>query len=385
MKRMLGAVAIIALFAACGTNAAQEQRRILGDIERAQSNPHGFKYVDQTLDGSDSIVVEGSASDDFRYDGTVSHNGKKLYRMIVSDDAVALQLIDRAATKSVVDYATRLDPVTGQALADGKWVVDFAGAPALNVVKVAKGDTEQGTAAQPQASRAVNPIGDDPFFDAADALHYTLRTIGGGFGMAAFNPDDVEYNPADDPWKDDAQKNLRGQGIRRYDLRQAPLPGRAQRGATQRLPGAAAFRKMAIYVRGSSAFEIKEQISLRDRREFRRAEEGRAAKYYLQLRDAALGGALASPLRERKMTLDIEPFDGAPIVVPGDAVKGILKDVIGERGLKSLFKFKVIGQNTGGVAVLPGVGQLYRSPAPSAAAPSSSSAPAPSGAGSPSP
>ncbi len=342
--------------AACGTGPGEQLRIVRATVDRAGARAHDYTYVDETLDGKERIVVEGHSYDDLRYEGVVSLNGKQLYEMIVSEDAVALRIIDKAATQSAISRVSK-DPLTDKALMDGRWVVDFIGAPPLNIVRATRSESsdksdDSGSSGSNAPARDSNPIGNDPFFSAADALRYTQRNL--IFGVGEFNPDDIEYNPADDPWRADADRDLRDKGIRRWDYRQPQLPPRAGRGAAQRLPFAIHFRKMALYVKGERAFEVQEQISVRDRKEFRRAESGRSARYFIQLRDAALRGAVSSPFRERRMTYTISPFTGGPITLPTNAEKGLLKNVIGERGLPSLFHFKVIGQGEGGVPVLPG-------------------------------
>jgi hypothetical protein len=353
-KRLLAASLLFVLAAvACGSGPAEQLHKTLGTLDRTASRPHDFTYEDDTLDGSQKITVQGRVSDDFLYGGTVSLNGKQLYEMIVSDDGVALKIIDTATAKNVINFAKAEDAVTGDALAAGKWVVDYTAAPPLTVA-AAQPQSTAGSGTTAALANQQDQIGNDPFFDAADALHYAERNMTVGGNVVEFNPEDINYNPADDPWASDAKANLRNKGIRRFDLTQPPLPTRAGRGEVQKLPTLSDFRKMSLYVKGDRTIKVREQISIADRKEFRRAGTGRAAKYYLALRDAAELGAVSSPLRERMMSYTVKPYVGGALALPVDAVRGILKDVIGAQGLQTLFKFKEIGGTTT-PGLIPGV------------------------------
>ena len=330
-----------------------------------------FSYVDATLDDSQRVSVVGRVQDDFLYSGTVKIGGSDLFEMVVSDDAVALRLIDLEATKLVIDFARTIDPKTADGLAGGGWVIDHTAAPALRAAERREPADDEGTTGSDVGTVAqVNPIGDDPFFDAASALQYAQRSFR-TTAVTRFNPEDIEYNPADDPWQSDAERTLEDQGIRRFDLIQPPLPLRAERGQQQRLPTLAHFRKMVVYLKGADAIEIREQVSIADRKEFRRAEVGRTAEFYLGVRDNAFRGAIAEPVRERRMIYRVEGFEDVAVSLPQEAVDGFLAEVLGERGLKSLFVFKNIG---GTPAALAGTG-----PAPGASPTASSTSSAPTG------
>jgi hypothetical protein len=241
----------------------------------------------------------------------------------------------------VIAAAEIADPITATALREGKWVVDHTVAPPL--LGAAAAIDEDKTAAEDTGSLRDRAIGDDPFADAAQAITYAERAVR-ATAVGRFNPDDIEYNANDDPWAADGEIDLEDQGIQRFDTGQPPLPRPAQRGQAQALPSVSHFRKMAIYLKGGQLDEIKEQVSLSDRREFRRAEEGRAADFFLKMREAAKEGAVDGELRERKMNYKVLTRGDVEISLPGDATEGLLADVLPM--LKNLFAFKFIGSDS---------------------------------------
>jgi hypothetical protein len=376
MRRASAALVIALLVAAasCGEGGAGARaRELVGALDETRANDRTFQYVDETLDGEQRIVVDGKVVDDLLYSGTVSLNDKKLFQAVVSDDSVAIKLLDVERTKPAIDAAEKADKITADALRSGRWVIDHTVAPPLLAAAAAPVDEEE-TADKPTSGggRNQNLVGDDPFTDSAQILNYVERAVRSGVGVEVYNPEDIQYNPLDDPWRDDKDVNLRDQGIQRFDALTPPLPARAERGKQQSLPQIEHFRKMAIYKRGEEVVEIREQISIADRREFRRAESGRAADYYLRLRDAALGGALSDELRERRMTYKVLRVGGVDVNVPGDAVKGILADAV--VALKAIFDFKFIGGS--GLPTIPGASPLpAASPAGDSSPPAATAAP----------
>jgi hypothetical protein len=152
------AVALLLTLVACGTSPATQQRAVIDTITRNQAKPTDFSYRDESLDDSQRITIEGRRSDDFLYQGTVALNGSKLYEMIVSDDAVALRLLDLNATRKVVSLASRIDPPTGAALGSGHWVVDFTAAPQLRVLVA----STSGTSGNKSSTLADTMTANDP-------------------------------------------------------------------------------------------------------------------------------------------------------------------------------------------------------------------------------
>ncbi len=369
MRKLAPALlATLLLAIACGSGGGRGTniRHVVNALGRSDNRSHSFTYFDETLDGKTRITVEGRVEDDFRYAGTVSLNGTPMFEAIVSDDAVAVRLLNVGAFGQVVEEARAGDAPTAQALADGRWVIDHTAAPEPSGAASSEGGDEE-SASDTSDSADETQIGNDPFFDAADAIRYSQDAFRGSIAVQPFNPEDIDYNPADDPWASDVDRDLDAEGVRRFDLVQPPLPPRPSRGDTARPPGVASFRKMIVYLKGERAQEVREQISIRDRVEFRRAEQGRTARYYLELRDAALNGGTLEPMRERRMNLELKPYKGGSIELPTDAQDGFLTEVLGSTGLRSVFGFKYIG----------GGAQVLASPAPTAlSTPSASQTPA---------
>jgi hypothetical protein len=345
----------VATVAACGRGGAGAlTREASAALDETRSESRTFRYVDATLDGKRTVIVDGKVQDDLRYSGTVSMNEKKIYQMIVSDDSVAVRFLSAAATKRAVAVAEKADPITARVLREGGWVVDHTVAPPLLAAAAAR--DEEVTADRPTTGlRRQNLIGDDPVVDGSQLLNYSERAVRSGFGVERFNAEAVGYNALDDPWAADGTRDLDDEGLVRYDLLQPALPSRAERGKAQTLPTLEHFRKMALYAKGEHVVEIRERISLSERREFRRAETGRAARYYLTLRDTALKGALQDELRQRDMRYTITKLGNVEVSLPPNAVEGILGDVLPV--LKSIFGFEYIGGS--GPTVTPG-----ESPAP---------------------
>jgi hypothetical protein len=351
--------------AACGGGSsfgalAREVTDALGttrDISRT------YHFVDDSLDGKQKIEVVGRVQDDLKYAGVVSLNGHKLYEEIVSDDSVALRILDPGRAKAVIDQAMKADPISGRALAEGRWVVDHTVAPPLLAATVETEDEDEQTADKAVADRRGPAIGDDPFVDSAQTVNYAIRVVRGAPQVQRFNPEDIDYVAQDDPWRDDVENDLEEQGIRRYDLTQPPLPPPAARGERQRLPSVDTFRKMALYIKGERTIELREQIAIDERTEFRRAEEGRTAKFYLVLRDAAKQGAVSGELRERRMEYKVMRTGTVDVNLPANAEEGLLSTVLPV--LKTLFTFKYIGTEAPGGL---GGGPLPSAPAASPAA-----------------
>lgn len=315
---LLGALAV----SACASGSAQgeDTRIVKGALDRTDQRGRTFIYEDVT--DTQEVVVRGEEADDLRYRATVSIDGKEMFEGIVSDDAFALRLIDPAAAQPVIDAVTAEDEIVGRALAEGRWAIDYTAAPPI----VRQGEGERRTGA-------------NPFLDAFYLFQYVDPAIEAAGGITTFNPEGLQYNPQDDPWSEDAERNLEDQGIQRYDLLVPPLPSRSQRGTQQTLPSLRHFRKMVFYLKGRVVVEMKEQIDISDRREFRRAEQGRAAEFYEQLRDAALAGFTQEPIRERRMAYEVESFGDVSVTSPEDTAEvGSLTAALGPQGLGALFE-----------------------------------------------
>lgn len=320
--RLAAGAALLALLgSACGAGQGEDLRRVRSAIDRTDLQSREFTYTEVT--DEQRVVVRGAEEDDLRYQAVVSIDGTDVFEGIISEDALALRLLDPDAAGEVVETAMGTDEEVGQALAEGRWVLDFTAAPPIVPERGSEGELA---------------LGRNPFLDAFYIPTYLDEAVLDGAGMTRFNPEGLDYNPRDDPWEDDAERNLQDQGLQRFDLILPPLPRRSERGTQQALPNVEHFRKMAFYMKGRTLIEVREQVDMEDRQEFRRAAEGRAAEYYLELLQAARGGFTQEPVRERRMTYEVRSVGNAdPVRLPDDAVTGTLESILGPSGLGSLF------------------------------------------------
>lgn len=290
MRRLPALVVVGLLAAACGSGrsgATKELRQVDAALDRAGRTPHTFEYTDRALDGGQEVVVRGRIEDDLRFQGTLYVDGKRVMTEVIADDAVAVRLYQPEVARQLIALAAGEDPIAAKALQEGKWVLDHTGAPPLTAER-----TREGTIS----------VGGNPILDAYYYFQYTQEALNGSGGMGRFNPDSVDYNPLDDPWQSDSIDELLDAGIARFDLALPPLPRPNERGTRAALPSARHFRKMVFYLKGRDVLEVREQLKLDDRPEFRRAGAGRAAKYYIDLLAAAKAGATTDPVRQRVST-----------------------------------------------------------------------------------
>lgn len=324
MGRFAAAAVVLALLVgACGSGGAagEEIRLVRSALQRTDAQGRTFTYTEVT--GDQRVEIRGKEEDDLRYQGLVTIDGVDVFEGIISDDAFALRLVDPARAPEVVAAAMAEDEVLGTALQEGRWVVDHTAAPA--VIQ--------------ERREGRSTVGANPFLDVFYLFQYLPQAINDGASMERFNPEDLQYNPEDDPWSEDAERNLQDRGVRRYDLVLPGLPSRSARGTEAALPSIEHFRKMAFYLKGREVLEIREQVDITDRREFRRAAQGRAADYYVELMQAALSGFTQEPVRQRRMRYQVGEFSSDITVgVPAEAEAGTLTQTVGDEGLGALFE-----------------------------------------------
>jgi len=244
-----------------------------------------------------------------------------VYRHLVADDAAAIQLLAAEAGDPVVIAATASDGVAGEALKERKWVMDPVGAPPI----LTAGSPEE------RASR----VGLNPLIDAVSIPTYAAQAVTEAVTIGLWNPEGIDYNPLDDPWRDDVDANLGAQGLRRFDIVQPPLPVGLQAGRSVTPPGPGHFRKMAFYLQGDRIVEIREQISFIDRREYRRAQEGQAPMANIEVIEAAMEGFTDEPVRERRLTYTVE-YQDVSVDIPPDAVAGSIGPALGVSGIGAM-------------------------------------------------
>jgi hypothetical protein len=317
MRRLFVTVLVLATagFAGCGERNVPE-RELNRALDRTEKESREFVYREQVeyeppraetevrrarpeiLDQSNEVT--GRVEDDLRFALTYSGSGTPIAEAVVSDDALAARIIDvQAALSNNRQAVERLgaiggsaeDPEAFRALLDGRWVIDYKAAPPLALAVTQEGEIE---------------VGRNPAQDAILAFQYFRRAIEEAAGVVEFNPDGIEYNPADDPWSDDKDKDLRAKGIRRYDLIAPGLPRRGQASGQSRDPGTPHFRKMAFYVRGDRVLKVVEKIDIEGQRDFRRIlDQDRGSDYHRDMLKRALEGGTRDLVRERSMSYEV--------------------------------------------------------------------------------
>jgi hypothetical protein len=220
--------------AACGNSrAATDRDELLSVLRRTAPLSKSLTYVDQASERA--VRVDATVEDGFRYSAAASMDGSPAYSVVVSDDAIAF----------------RADPsFTGElpgpgAAAGSEWVIDRAGAPPAIV---------------PAKERF--PAGANPVVDALLVLDYAEQASRQALAVVKFNPDDIEYRPAEDPFPTPGPRS----GVTRFDFRRPNLPSVSELGgANQAVPGVEHFRKMSVYVRDGRVVAVREDIDVAGR------------------------------------------------------------------------------------------------------------------------
>ena len=246
--RGAAAVAIVAgVFAGCGTKN-EDRKEALAAIRAISTTPRQFRAVE--TEGDQKVIVNGVIGDDFRYRARVSVDGNPLLEEIVSDDAIAIRVLDQTRLSAAVDTTAS---VTGNAEADaalreGRWVIDKSGAPPLNST-VKRG----------------GPVGGrDPVNQAVTIATYVEQSIGQSFGVFKYDAESIDYKPSEDPF----ETTEKMPGISRYDLLRPDVPRVSESGGSgQRvnLPGVAHYRKLSVYVSKGKVIRVAERIQFDER------------------------------------------------------------------------------------------------------------------------
>jgi hypothetical protein len=106
-------------------------------------------------------------------------------------------------------------------------------------------------------------VGDDPIYDAQTVFDY-VEEAARQMPVRKFNEDALDYRPKDDPFP----KPSRSSDVVRYDFVRFPVPrpaDAASGGGNQPVPGAANFRKMAVYVKDGLVIRVLEQMDVASR------------------------------------------------------------------------------------------------------------------------
>ncbi|HEY3241566.1 MAG TPA: hypothetical protein VGL92_18540 [Acidimicrobiia bacterium] len=266
----------------CSSEAKTTEKTLRAALRATEHLSHRFVYKETFVseDGKRDTEVRGLVEDDLRYKARLSVGGVAVLDEAVSDDALAVRLIQPAALgdflrrptekgkggsgvgsaeagapgplsgcpakASCSGYIARDDtPDPAAALRSRRWVLDKAGAPAV-------------FSANPAEERG---LGEDPVLDALDIFAHVNRAIDEAAYIAEFNEESIEpvYRKDEDPF----DKPKKGSKVIRYDFAAPKLPKASDRaGGNQVTPDARHFRKMAVYVKNGRVLQVSEVIDV---------------------------------------------------------------------------------------------------------------------------
>lgn len=257
------------------------------------------EYVYRELSKDLSVEVQGSVEDSFRNQATLLVNDIQVLNRVISDDALAVQVIAQAALPQLGAGSV------ADALRAGQWVIDPEGAPPVT----------SPSAQTPEA---------DPIKQLDNALHVVAYLKGVANGrIVRFNPDAVGYIRSQDPFPHPD----RDAGEVRFDLVPPDLPRRSE---AQQLPGTAAFRRLSLYVKDGALVRVFEQISIDNHPEVKRARETGRNQTLLKNIDAVKAGQGPERVRERAMQWEILSLaKPVSVTLPTAALTGDLRALFG--------------------------------------------------------
>ncbi len=276
--RVRSAVALVALLATlglagCSSEAKTTEKTLRAALRATEHLSHRFVYKETFVSKEDQheTEVRGLVEDDLRYKARISVGGVAVLDEAVSDDALAVRLIqptalgdflrrpkekgkggsgvgspEAGAPEAPTAVSSGDDaPDPAAALRSRRWVLDRAGAPAV-------------FSANPAEERG---LGEDPVLDARDIFAHVERAIDEAAYIAEFNEESIEpvYRKDEDPF----DKPKKGSKVIRYDFAAPKLPKASDRaGGNQVTPDARHFRKMAVYVKDGRVLQVSEVIDV---------------------------------------------------------------------------------------------------------------------------
>ncbi len=236
------ALSVMATGAACAKK--RDKLNLLDTLDKSAHSSGVFRYSDETPGSpfakAQSVAVRGLIEDDFRYKARLTVDGDDVLDEVVNDDALAVRFLDPAYVAKFTGSGGK--PETVAALNARYWVADLKGAPAI-------GD----------AAIADSLIGVDPIVDSLSVVDYVKDSINQAAEVAKFNPEGLDYRPAEDPFPRPAP----GSGVVRWDLvpKKMPRPDELATGqGNSALARAEVFRKMSVYVKDGRVLQVREQI-----------------------------------------------------------------------------------------------------------------------------
>jgi hypothetical protein len=275
---MSGLLVVTALGLSGCKGASDAEKRLREALRNTEKMSNTFLYRETVRDkvGAHETDVRGLVEDDFRYKARVATDGKPVLDEVVSDDAIAVRLLDTAAMGRFLRKpatakqggsgvggtgstpapdgggdqggSSRMpgEPSAAEILASRRWLLDSSGAPSA----FGSGNTDQ-------------TLGDDPIADARAVFAYVDRAMNEAVRVVEFNPESLEYRKDEDPFETPKE----GSGVTRYDFERPKLPKASQTGtgSNQVTPDTRHFRKMSVYVKDKRIIRVVEKIDVESR------------------------------------------------------------------------------------------------------------------------
>jgi hypothetical protein len=327
--RRLLAVALVVVMGAgllsgCGRKKDDGKDIVKNAIHKTAKLARTFVYDDDA--GGKRTTVAGLVEDDYRYQAEVRLNGEPMQEEAASDDALAIRalraeavgpLLSAGSTAAVGTNPTVRTSV--EAMANGKWVVDPAGAPSLVVT--------------PDDRRKP---GDDPVFDALTLLQYTERAVDAAVYVARYNPDAIDpvFKSVEEKALGFPQPKV-GAATERWDLKAPPLPkpNSFSNTGSQLVPTVVNFRFMSVYVRAGLIVQVREVIDVAGKlpdlvRDYKLPANTTVVQAVDALNKVRTGQGTTEVIRPRRMVYELRDLGGSESVsMPTDGVVGTLSMV----------------------------------------------------------
>ena len=310
------------------------EQRVRAAIRRTETQSRQFVYKEtlkESVEGGSggSVGVLGLIQDDYAYKARLFYNGEASLDELATDDSLAVRLLRPEALADLLVAPSQVaagnvggDPVL-EALNTRHWVKDPLGAPDLTLPGL-----------------QTRKIGDDPVLDSLTALSEVERAMALAAAVRVFNPEAIDYQARDDKFP----KPESGSGLIRYDLI-APEIQNLTGSTEDRLPDAANFRRMSVYVKNGLIVEVREDIDFATR--LRRLSEAlnfdlglepgetpspRVVLGAVQLLNRQRVARGIDPIRFRTMSIEFRDV-GKPVEItfPTDAIEGSLS-ILRNRG-----------------------------------------------------
>ncbi|MBW3588169.1 MAG: hypothetical protein KY429_01985 [Actinobacteria bacterium] len=309
--------------------AARPEQKVNRYLNNLLEESRIYTYEEVPEDGPE-LLVRVRWEDDLRYYEKLAVEGADAAEIVVSEDALALRVIDPPRIPAFQGGAPNVagSQVIGQELMSGKWVLDYQAAPPTS---------------PPRTDTGAIIVGQDPFLDASYVFDYLIEAVRSASLVWEFNPEDLTvYRKSEDPFPP-PNENL---GEKRIDAFPQPLPGRGARGTEAAVARTANFRRIAFYIRGEQIVRVREQITVEQNPQILRAQRGGGAEHHLQILEQHRAGELPEPIRVREMTIEIEEAgeDVESVSLPQDTVLAAdMSGVLGSLG----FATTETGQGSG--------------------------------------